>query len=203
LKGAAEVYSVDNSKERLKIAQSIGAIPVNFEEGDPAQKIMEIRQSNKNLTDSLRRGEEKTLGVDCAIDAVGYQASSRENPQEEKRNQVLMDIANVINAGGYLGIVGVYPQQNPAADDSQEKEANLIFPLGKLFEKGISIGMGQTPVKKLHVFLRNIIFNGKAKPGFIVSDRIPIDKAPQAYSQFDKRDDVVKPVIKFQGAWSK
>ncbi|WP_414468256.1 glutathione-independent formaldehyde dehydrogenase [Methanobacterium sp. ACI-7] len=203
LKGAAEVYVVDNSDERLKRAESIGAIPVNFEEGDPAEKIMELRQQNKNLTESLRPGEEKTLGVDCAIDAVGYQASSRKHPEREKRNQVLMDIANIINAGGHLGIVGVYPQQNPAGETEDEQQGNMMFPIGKFFENGITIGMGQTPVKQLHVHLRNLIFDGKAKPGFIVSDRIPIEEAPQAYNQFDRRDDVVKPVIRFEGAWSK
>jgi glutathione-independent formaldehyde dehydrogenase len=203
LKGAAEVFVVDNSKERLRMAESIGAKPINFEEGDPAQQIIEMRQNNKNLTDSLRRGEENTLGVDCAIDAVGYQAYSRKDPSKEKRNQVLMDIANVINAGGHLGIIGAYAGQNPAAENEQEKQGNLMFPLGKLWEKGITIGMGQTPVKQSHVFLRNLIFDGKAKPSFIVSDRIHIEDAPKAYSGFDRRDDVVKPVIKFEGAWSK
>jgi glutathione-independent formaldehyde dehydrogenase len=43
--------------------------------------------------------------------------------------------------------------------------------------------MGQTPVKQLHVFLRNLIFDGKAKPSFIVSDRISIEDAPQIYTQ--------------------
>jgi len=36
-----------------------------------------------------------------------------------------------------------------------------------------------------------LIFNGKAKPSFIVSDCISIDGAPEACSQFDKRDDAV------------
>jgi len=197
LKGAAEVYIVDDSQERLRRAESIDAIPINTDDGDPSQQIMEMRQNNKNLTESLRPGEEKTLGVDCAIDAVGFQAFDRNNPNREKRNQVLMDIANVINAGGSLGIIGVYPKANPAADNEDEKQGNIMFPLGKLWEKAVSIGMGQTPVKQMHVFLRNLIFDGKAKPSFIVSDRIPIEDAPQTYSQFDKRDTVIKPVIKF------
>ncbi len=197
LKGASEVYIIDDSQERLKRAESIGAIPINTDDGDPAQQIMELRQQNKNLMESLRQGEEKTLGVDSAIDAVGFQAYDRNNPNREKRNQVLMDIANVINAGGHVGLIGVYPKSNPAAEDDNEKQGNIVFPLGKLWEKGVTIGMGQTPVKQLHVFLRNLIFDGKAKPSFIVSDRISIDEAPQAYSQFDKRDTVVKPVIKF------
>ena len=203
LKGAGEVYIVDNSPKRLKTAESIGAIPINFEEGDPAEQIMEMRQQNTNLMESLRPGEEKTLGVDCAIDAVGYQASSRKDPQREKRNQVLMDISNVINAGGHLGIIGVYTQQNPSAEDEHEKQGDLMFPMGRFWEKGITIGMGQTPVKQLHVFLRNLIFDGKAKPSFIVSDRIFIDDAPQAYSGFDRRDYISKPLIKFEGGWSK
>ena len=200
LKGASEVYVIDDSEERLKRAESIGAVPINTDDGDPAQQIMEMRQNNKNLMESLRPGEEKTLGVDSAIDAVGFQAYDRNNPNQEKRNQVLMDIANVINAGGHVGLIGVYPKENPAADNKDEKQGNIMFPLGKLWEKGITIGMGQTPVKQLHVFLRNLIFDGKAKPSFIVSDRISIEDAPQIYSQFDKRDTVVKPVIKFGAA---
>ena len=200
LKGASEVYVIDDSEERLKRAESIGAIPINTDDGDPSQQIMEMRQQNKNLMESLRPGEEKTLGVDSAIDAVGFQAYDRNNPNQEKRNQVLMDIANVINAGGHVGLIGVYPKENPAADNEDEKQGNIMFPLGKLWEKGITIGMGQTPVKQLHVFLRNLIFDGKAKPSFIVSDRISIEDAPQIYSQFDKRDTVVKPVIKFGAA---
>lgn len=203
LKGAGEVYVVDNAEERLRRAESIGAIPINFEDGDPAQQIMEMRQQNKHLVDSLRPGEEKTLGVDCAIDAVGYQAFSRKNPDREKRNQVLMDISNVINSGGHVGIIGVYTKQIPSAEDEHEKQGDLMFPMGRFWEKGVTIGMGQTPVKQLHVFLRNLIFDGKAKPSFIVSDRISIDDAPRAYSEFDRRDDVVKPVIRFEDVWSK
>lgn len=164
---------------------------------------MEMRKQNKHLVDSLRRGEEKTLGVDCAIDAVGYQAFSRKHPDKEKRNQVLMDISNVINAGGHIGVIGVYSKQIPSAEDEHEKQGDLMFPMGRFWEKGVTIGMGQTPVKQLHVFLRNLIFDGKAKPSFIVSDRISIDDAPQAYSEFDRRDDVVKPLIRFEGALSK
>lgn len=197
LKGASEVYSVDNSKERLKRAESICAIPINFEDGDPSQQIMEHRKKNKNLTQSLRPGEEKTLGVDCAIDAVGYQAYNRKNPSEEKPNQILIGIANVINAGGTIGVIGDYLKENPAASDENERQGYLMLPWGQLWEKGVKIGTGQTPVKKLHVFLRNLIFNGKAKLSFIVSDRILIEDAPEVYSEFDKRDGVVKPVIKF------
>lgn len=34
------------------------------------------------MVDSLRPGEEKTLGIDCVIGAVGFQALNRENLNE-------------------------------------------------------------------------------------------------------------------------
>jgi glutathione-independent formaldehyde dehydrogenase len=45
--------------------------------------------------------------------------------------------------------------------------------------------------------LRDLIVNGKAKPSFIVSDHIKIDQAPEAYKEFDQRDELTKAVIKF------
>jgi threonine dehydrogenase-like Zn-dependent dehydrogenase len=36
--------------------------------------------------------------------------------------------------------------------------------------------------------LRDLIHAGKAKPSFIVSHRLPLDEAPNAYRHFDARD---------------
>ena len=44
-----------------------------------------------------------------------------EDPDQEKANQVLMDIANVINAGGTIGVIGDYLKENPSADNEDEK----------------------------------------------------------------------------------
>lgn len=197
LKGASEVYIVDKSEKRLNLAESIGAVPINFTDSDPAEQIIQHRRNNKNLMDSLRPGEEKALGVDCAIDAVGYQAYDRNNPQEFKANQVLMDMARIIKPGGNIGVIGVY-SPDPMGKDENEKQGHLTLPWAELWFKGVSIRTGPTPVKQMHVLLRDLIFNGKAKPSFIVSDHISIDEAPEAYSKFDKRDDLVKPMIKFQ-----
>lgn len=197
LKGASEVYLIDKSEERLKRSESIGAIPINFKDGDPAEQIMGLRKNNKQLVDSLRPGEEKLLGIDCVIDAVGFQALNRENLNEYKRNQVLMDMANLVNAGGNIGIIGVYIPNNPAAKDENEQNGNLILPWGKLWSKSVQIGTGVVPAKKYQPYLRNLIIAGKSKPSFIISDRININDAPEIYREFDKRDRVVKPVIKF------
>jgi glutathione-independent formaldehyde dehydrogenase len=46
--------------------------------------------------------------------------------------------------------------------------------------------------------LRDLIHAGRAKPSFIVSHELALDKAPEAYKHFDARDDgwtkaVLKP----------
>jgi len=71
LKGAAEVYVVDKVAERLEKAKEVGAIPVDFIQGDPVERIFEIRQKHHGIQQSRRPGEEKLWGADCAIDAVG------------------------------------------------------------------------------------------------------------------------------------
>jgi glutathione-independent formaldehyde dehydrogenase len=200
LKGAADIYVVDKAPKRLKMAESIGAIPINFLDGDPVEQIMAYRKSNKLLNASLRPGEEKMLGVDCGIDAVGFQAYDRANPDQFKPNQVLMDLARIINPTGALGIIGVYLEQDPAGKTPDEKIGNLVMPIGQMWAKGITLATGQTPVKLYHMFLRDLIIAGKAKPSFIVTNNIAIDDAPSTYREFDKRESLVKAVIKFPGA---
>lgn len=197
LKGAAEVYVVDKARKRLELAESVGAIPINFLDGDPVEQIKNHRIDNKLLMDSFRPGEEKMIGVDCGIDAVGYQAYDRSDPSKYKSNQVLLDLARVINPTGSLGIIGVYVEDDPRAPTEAEKAGYLMMPWGTLWAKGITLKNGQTPVKEFHIFLRNLIIAGKAKPSFIVTHRIRIDEAPAAYKEFDKREDLVKAVIKF------
>lgn len=200
LKGAADIYVVDKAPKRLQLAESIGAIPINFLDGDPVEQIMAYRKSNALLNASLRPGENKMLGVDCGIDAVGFQAYDRDNPGQFKPNQVLMDLARIINPTGSLGIIGVYLEQDPAGRTTDEKQGNLVVPIGQLWSKGISFFTGQTPVKLYHAYLRDLIIAGKAKPSFIVTNQIKIDEAPQTYREFDKRESLVKAVIKFPGA---
>ncbi len=200
LKGASDVYVVDKSEKRLGLAESMGATPINFLNGDPVDQIFAHRKANGSLTDSLRPGEEKMLGVDCGIDAVGYQAFDREHPDQFKANQVLLDLARIINPTGALGIIGVYLEQDPAGKNQDEQHGNLVMPIGKMWAKSISFETGQTPVKLYHAYLRDLIISGKAKPSFIVTDQIRIDDAPATYREFDKRDQVVKAVIKFPGA---
>lgn len=202
LKGASEVYVVDSIPERLQKAEEFGAMPIDFSKGDPVQQIFKLRKKNKRIQQSLRPGEEKMEGVDCAIDAVGYQSRNDEDPGEEKPTQVLENCLRVVNATGSIGVIGVYIAPDPGAKDERAAKKGIYpFPIADFFDKGITMGSGQAPVKKYNEYLRDLIVNGKAKPSKIVSHHIDIDEAPNAYDKFDRRiEGYTKVLIRFKKA---
>lgn len=106
-------------------------------------------------------------------------------------------VRSVKFAGG-IGVVGVYVSNDPGAPDPQNKQGEILFDWGLLWTKGQSIGTGQCNVKDYNRHLRDLIHMGKAKPSFIVSHRLPLEQAPDAYKHFDARNNgwtkvVLKP----------
>jgi glutathione-independent formaldehyde dehydrogenase len=185
IRGAAEVYSVDHVRERLDMAEKIGAIPINFDEADPVEQIKD------------RRGG---TGVDKGIDAVGYQATSAGSSavggeQDEVPNIVLNQLIDAVNPTGALGIPGLYVPSDPGGVDEGAKRGALSINFGRLFEKGLRLGTGQCNVKRYNAYLRDLISAGKAEPSFVVSHEVPLDEAPQAYTKFDRREDGYTKVI--------
>ncbi len=151
------------------------------------KQIKEYRQGEKNLQQSFRPGEaEKLSGVMCAIDAVGYQAHAAEGGKEDPM-QTVKWASQILNPTGSLMMIGVYFPADPGGQNEAQKKGLYEFPLGELWSKGISMAQGQAPVKKYNVYLRDLIVAGKAKPSFIVSHRLPLGKAQEAYEHFDKR----------------
>jgi glutathione-independent formaldehyde dehydrogenase len=193
IKGASEIYVVDNIPERLEKARSIGAIPVDFGKGDPVEQILALRKPHVQDVQNLRAGSgDKMPGVMCGIDAIGYEAqkdgtSARGNTKDQRGTQALEDLIRLVNPTGHIGIIGVFFPQDPGGKTEDEKNGIFSIPLGLAWNKGIGIEMGQAPVKKYNVYLRDLILAGLAKPSFIVSHRLPLEAGPQAYEDFDKR----------------
>jgi glutathione-independent formaldehyde dehydrogenase len=108
-------------------------------------------------------------------------------------------VVRVVNPTGSVGMIGVYIAPDPGAKNDAAKRGVLPFLLADYFDKGISMGSGQAPVKKYNEYLRDLIVNGRAKPSQIVSHGINIEEAPDAYDKFDKRiDGYTKVLIKFE-----
>lgn len=201
MKGASEVYVIDNIPERLEKAKELGAIPINFSEGDPVEQIKNIRKRNKAIQQSHRPGEEKLEGVECVIDAVGYQARDDNNPSRENPTQVLQNALRLVNPAGNVGVIGVFIAPDPGAENEKRKQGIFEFPVAAFFDKGVTIGTGQAPVKKYNEYLRDLIIAGRARPSRIVSHLISIEDAPKAYEKFDQRaEGYTKVLIQFPRA---
>ena len=152
LKGASRVFVVDNVSHRLDIAKDMGAEPINFDDGDPVQQIHDAVND---------------YGVDRGIDAVGYQATAADG--EEQPAVVLNQLVGTVKATGGLGIIGLYVPSDPGAPDEHSAKGELLFKVGKFFEKGQTMGTGQADAKQYAHTLRDLIIAGRANPGFIVS----------------------------------
>ena len=196
IKGAAEVYVADFHGNRLEVAAEFGAVPIDIRNGDPVEQIKEMRKSNRLIQGSLRPGEEKMDGVMCGIDAVGYQARSDTDYEREDPTQVINNLVKLVNPTGSIGIVGVYVSPDPGAHNKKQEQGIFEIPIAQIFDKGLTIGAGQTPVRKYSRELLNLIIAGKAEPSRIVSQKIRISESPQAYERFDRREEgYVKVVI--------
>jgi glutathione-independent formaldehyde dehydrogenase len=191
LRGAAEVYVVDRVPERLEKAGELGAIPVDFRDGDPVQQIRELRARR-----GLPVGEEPMDGVDKAIDAVGFQASDRDDPSRENPSQVIADIARLVNPTGSVAIAGVYAEKDLDPAPQGSADGALQIPWATLFGKGLSVGFGRTHDRRYTTKLRDLVVAGRAHPGRVVSHHAGLDAAPELYDRFDRRaDGVVKAVL--------
>jgi glutathione-independent formaldehyde dehydrogenase len=172
IQGAREVFSVDFHDDRLKLAESIGATPIDIRAGDPVEQILETTGGT---------------GADCGVEAVGWQAhdpSGSEHPE-----LVLDNLVGSVKVHGGIGVVGVYVPEDPDAPSEPAKEGRIPFEYGQFFTKGQRMGTGQAPVKRYNAELRDLIVAGRANPGFLVSHELGLDEAPDAYARFDARED--------------
>ena len=170
LKGASKVMVVDVHKDRLKLAEEIGAIAIDDTEGGGVDRIL-----------ALTNGKGADRGCEC----VGYQCCNMH--REEVPSLTMNNLVKTVKATGGIGVVGVFLPQDPQSKDTLAKEGKLAFDFGQFWVKGQKVATGQANVKAYNRKLCNLIEVGKAKPSWIVSHELPLDQAPDAYKNFDER----------------
>jgi glutathione-independent formaldehyde dehydrogenase len=178
IRGASQVFVVDQQPDRLALVEKIGATPINFSQTDITEAILDA-------TDGF--------GVDAGVEAVGFQA--HDHAGHEHPEMVLDSLISVVRATGRIGVVGVYEPEDPGAATDGAKQGRYNFNYGEVFSKGITVGSGQCPVKKYNRQLRDLIIHGKANPSFIVSHELKLAEAESAYDKFDKRIDGYTKVL--------
>ena len=191
IKGAAEIYVVDQVPSRLELAEDhCDAHAIDFSEGDPVDQIL----------------EEHGGMVDKGVDAVGYQATDPDDvdtdtedysyqPAKENPAVVINNLIRVVRPTGRLGIPGLYVPEDPGAPDDMAAQGRLGIDFGKFFEKGLKCGTGQCNVKSYNRYLRDMIIEGRADPSWVVSHRVDLEEAPEMYEAFDAREEGVTKVL--------
>jgi threonine dehydrogenase-like Zn-dependent dehydrogenase len=177
--GAAEVFAIDHHPTRLGMALEAGATPLNFKQVDVLQALAAMTGGR---------------GPDACIDAVGMEAHglSIDNILDFAKQQVkiatdrphaLREAILACRKGGTVSIAGVY--------------GGLLdsVPMGAAFGKGLTFKMGQTHMHKYLAPLLGRIEAGEIDPSFVISHRMRLEDAPEAYKMFKERQDEVTKVV--------
>jgi glutathione-independent formaldehyde dehydrogenase len=173
LLGAGVVIVGDLNKERLEQARSFGCETVDVSQGDPKDQVEQILG---------------TPEVECAIDAVGFEAHGHGSEAEAERPAtVLNSVMDLTEAGGAVGIPGLYVTGDPGASDEAAKVGSLSIRLGLGWAKSLAFTTGQCPVMKYNRQLMQAILNDRTQIAKNVNATvISLDEAPQGYADFDK-----------------
>jgi threonine dehydrogenase-like Zn-dependent dehydrogenase len=68
--------------------------------------------------------------------------------------------------------------------------------MGQFMNKGLTMKTGQTHMMRFMKPLLERVQNGDIDPSFVISHRVPIDRAPEMYRIFrDKEDNCTKVVL--------
>ena len=182
LLGAQRVIAIDDNPDRLRMAAKDGlAETLNFSDQDIFEKL-------KSMTGGM--------GPDACIDAVGLEAHATSIDALYDRAKAAMFLATdrphalrqaiySCRKGGTVSVPGVY--------------GGLLdkFPFGSAFSKGLTFKMGQTHVHRYMQQLLELIELGQIDPSFVITHRLSLDEAPEAYQTFKEHNDgCIKVILK-------
>ncbi len=181
--GAGRVIAIDRVPERLALAASQGrAETINFDDEEVHDRLMEMTggRGPDRCIDAVGT-EAHALG---SIDAV-YDKVKQSIKLGTDRPHVLRQALMCCRKGGTISVPGVY--------------LGLLdkIPFGAFVNKALTMKSGQTHVQRYLSPLLKKIEDREIDPSFIITHRLPLEKAPEAYKVFrDKEDECIKVVLK-------
>jgi threonine dehydrogenase-like Zn-dependent dehydrogenase len=183
--GAERVIAIDEHEYRLAMAVNRAGATDTIDFSVDADIVEQLK--------ALSGGR----GPDAVIDAVGMEAShghgalhalervKQSNRSETDRGHALRDAILACRPGGIVSVMGVY-------GGVMDK-----FPTGAVLNKGLTLKAGQCHVHRYLKPLYEHIRKGDIDPSFVVTHRLELDEAPNAYETFKhKQDECVKVVLK-------
>lgn len=184
--GAERIIAIDDVPERLEMAMRHQGVEP-FRPGAIGNTLRVVEALR-----SMTAGR----GPDACIDAVGMEAHGiglegwydrvkQSLWLEMERPTALRQAIMACRKGGVVSVPGVY---GGLADK---------IPMGALMNKGLILRTGQTHVHRYLKPLLERIEQGELDPSFVITHRMALDAAPEAYRMFrDKRDGCIKVVLR-------
>jgi threonine dehydrogenase-like Zn-dependent dehydrogenase len=183
LHGAGRVIAIDRVPERLAMAQKQGrAETINFDKEDVYDRLQEMTggRGPDRCIEAVGCEAHQTGGIDAIVDKVKAAVMLATD-----RAHALRQALYCCRKAGTVSVPGAY--------------VGMIdnFPFGGPMNKGLTIKMGQTHVQRYGKKLLAKIEAGEIDPSFVITHRLPLEKAPEAYKTFrDKEDGCIKVVLK-------
>ena len=177
LHNAKKVIVIDTLQYRLdRIKKLTGCETILWQ--DAEQTVEQIR----DMTDGR--------GADVCIDAVGFEPDrnlldkAKAVVNFEKGSIKVLDACmSGVKRGGFVSILGVYPMNYDN------------FRVGQMFDKGITLKAGQSPVHAIIDKLMKYVETGQVKLDDIITHRLSLDEVSRGYEIFDKKEEGCVKVV--------
>jgi threonine dehydrogenase-like Zn-dependent dehydrogenase len=181
LLGAERIIAIDRFAYRLRMARDhAGAThTINYEDVDVQEALADLTAGR---------------GPDACIDAVGteahgvgltyaYDRAKQALMLETDRPTALRQAITSCRNGGIVSVVGVY--------------GGFIdkFPMGAVVNRALTIRSGQCHVQRYTHPLLERIERGEIDPSFVITHRMPLQQAPEAYAMFLAKEDNCEKVV--------
>ena len=183
IKGACKVMVVDRHPDRLRLAEKIGAMPIDDSKGSPVEQVLE-------LTNGL--GRRPRLRVRRLPGARPAAATSSRTTMNNLVARCASPAASASSACS--------SRRTRARPTSWQAGQDRLRLRHVLVPRASGWAPASANVKRYNRQLRNLIHAGQGQPSFIVSHHLPLDEAPEAYEHFDRRDDGWTKVLLKPGA---
>jgi threonine dehydrogenase-like Zn-dependent dehydrogenase len=192
--GADRVIAIDNVPERLAMAQRHGVEVLNFDEIDDVAAAVLDRTNGRGADGVIEAVGMEAHGTpfqSAAMKAAGMLPDAVARKATETfgvdRMAALRTAFDCVRRAGTISIIGVYGGE---ADP---------FPMMDLFDKGVTLRMGQAHVKRWVDDIMPLLTGDDDPLGVddLVTHRLPLEQAPHAYEIFKKKEDgCIKVVLK-------
>ena len=176
LRGVKRIIAIDRIPKRLELARRLGAETINYDEKKVIPTMLEICPG----------------GPDVCLDATGFRYAKEFLHKVERllrletdATSAIIEAIYLVKKFGHISVIGDY------------YGLTNHFPIGALFDKGITFRAGVVCVQKYWKLLLKYVVEGKVDLTQVITHVLPLDDGPLGYQIFDEqKNECIKVILK-------